>query len=74
MKGPVAQAIVDVVHSLGGLLTLEDLKAHESTIDTPISVNYRGMQYTTRNIDMSQIDTCHLQALTSTNCHRTDKA
>lgn len=41
-KGPVAQAIVDVVHSLGGLLTLEDLKAHESTIDTPISVNYRG--------------------------------
>jgi gamma-glutamyltranspeptidase/glutathione hydrolase len=42
-EGPVAQAIVDVVHSLGGLLTLEDLKAHESTIDTPISVNYRGV-------------------------------
>lgn len=45
MKGPVAQAIVDVVHSLGGLLTLEDLKAHQSTIDTPISVNYRGTIY-----------------------------
>eukprot|EP01116_Phalansterium_solitarium_P009971 TRINITY_DN2430_c0_g1_i2.p1 TRINITY_DN2430_c0_g1~~TRINITY_DN2430_c0_g1_i2.p1 ORF type:complete len:412 (+),score=128.84 TRINITY_DN2430_c0_g1_i2:24-1238(+) len=42
-KGRVAQSIVDLVQSLGGSMTLEDLASHRSTFDQPISVNYRGV-------------------------------
>jgi len=43
-EGRVAQAIVDIHQSLGGTLTLDDLKSHTSTlIDEPIHVNYRGI-------------------------------
>ncbi len=42
-EGRIAKAIVDVVQSRGSVLSLEDLKTHYSTMDTPISVNYRGI-------------------------------
>ncbi|GIK28418.1 MAG: Glutathione hydrolase-like YwrD proenzyme [Anaerolineae bacterium] len=42
-EGPIAEAIVSTVQSLGGLLTLDDLKAHCSTWDEPISTTYRGV-------------------------------
>ena len=43
-EGEVARAIVDLLQSLGGVMTLEDLKSHESTFDDPISTNYRGVE------------------------------
>jgi len=42
-EGPIAQAIVDVVTELGGVMSLDDLRDHFSTEDTPIHVNYRGV-------------------------------
>ena len=43
-KGEIAQAIADVVQKSGGVLTADDLAAHESTWDEPISVTYRGVR------------------------------
>ncbi len=42
--GPIAKAIADVVQQAGGCLTQEDLAAHFSTWETPISTRYRGYQ------------------------------
>lgn len=42
-EGPIADAIVSTVQSLGGTLTHADLKAHSSTWDTPITTTYRGV-------------------------------
>jgi gamma-glutamyltranspeptidase/glutathione hydrolase len=42
-EGRVAQAIVEAIQSHGGVMTLEDLANHYSTMDTPISINYRGI-------------------------------
>ena len=41
-EGPVAGAIAGTVQEQGGVLTVEDLKAHHTTFDTPISSDYRG--------------------------------
>lgn len=41
--GPVAEAIVFTLREQGGVMTLEDLKAHHSTWDEPILTNYRGV-------------------------------
>lgn len=41
-EGRIADAIVDVIQELGGVMTHEDLKAHHSEIVDPISVDYRG--------------------------------
>jgi gamma-glutamyltranspeptidase/glutathione hydrolase len=41
--GPVAEAIVSTLQSLGGLMTLDDLKQHHSTWDEPILTDYRGV-------------------------------
>ena len=41
-EGRVAQAIVDIVHTNGGVISLEDLKQHTSTMVDPISVSYKG--------------------------------
>ncbi len=42
--GPVADAIARRVQAAGGRLTADDLGAHTSTWDAPISTNYRGVQ------------------------------
>lgn len=39
-KGPIAEAIVEAVTSRGGLMTLEDLAAHDSDFVEPISYTY----------------------------------
>ncbi|CAF1394673.1 unnamed protein product [Adineta steineri] len=39
-KGYVAEAIVQLIQSKGGLMTLEDLEEHQSTPVQPISVSY----------------------------------
>lgn len=42
--GAIADSIVETLQSLGGVMTHDDLKAHKSTWDAPISCDYRGIQ------------------------------
>ena len=42
-SGPVAEAIVLSLQEQGGLMTLDDLKNHQSTWDEPIQTDYRGI-------------------------------
>ena len=41
-RGEIAEALASVVQGAGGCLTVDDLAAHESSWETPISVTYRG--------------------------------
>jgi len=41
-RGDIAHAIIDAVQKSGGVMMLDDLAAHESTWDEPISTTYRG--------------------------------
>ena len=41
-QGEIAEAIAGVVQASGGCLTVDDLAAHVSTWETPVSVTYRG--------------------------------
>lgn len=41
-EGEIAAAIVRTLNALGSVMTLDDLKAHRSTWDTPILTDYRG--------------------------------
>lgn len=41
-QGEIAEAIAAVIREAGGCLTTDDLAAHESTWDTPLSTTYRG--------------------------------
>ncbi len=43
-EGEIAEKIVTVVQSVGGVLAMDDLAAHTSTWETPISTVYRGMR------------------------------
>ncbi|XP_029939663.1 glutathione hydrolase-like YwrD proenzyme isoform X1 [Salarias fasciatus] len=43
-QGRVAQAIVDTISLNGGVMTLDDLRCHDSEIVTPISTDYKGVQ------------------------------
>uniref|UniRef100_A0A6J0SMB5 Glutathione hydrolase-like YwrD proenzyme n=1 Tax=Pogona vitticeps TaxID=103695 RepID=A0A6J0SMB5_9SAUR len=43
-EGRVAQAIVDVIQSNGGVMDLEDLKSHGTTELKPIVTNYKGLK------------------------------
>ena len=43
-QGPIAEAIAAVVQSAGGCMTVDDLAAHASTWEQPISVPYRGLR------------------------------
>ncbi len=42
-QGAIADRIVETVQSLGGLLTYDDLAAHRSAWEQPISADYRGV-------------------------------
>lgn len=41
-EGEIAEAIVEVLHGVGGVMSMEDLASHTSTWDTPISTAYHG--------------------------------
>ena len=41
-KGPIAEAIVEVIQSKGGLMDLDDLAKHETSFVEPISYTYQG--------------------------------
>src|SRR5262249_36957640 len=43
-RGDIAAAIVRVLEQNGGVMSREDLAAHESTWDEPISTTYRGLR------------------------------
>ncbi|CAM9163253.1 unnamed protein product [Ascophyllum nodosum] len=43
-EGSIGSAIVDVVRELGGVLSMEDLKAHETSFVDPISVEIDGVR------------------------------
>ena len=43
-QGDIARSIAQVVQEAGGAMTVEDLAAHESTWDEPISTTYRGVR------------------------------
>ena len=42
--GPIAEAIASRVQAAGGRMTVEDLHAHRSTWETPISIDYHGVR------------------------------
>ncbi|MHA1111885.1 MAG: gamma-glutamyltransferase [Promethearchaeota archaeon] len=42
-QGWVADEIIDVITSAGGIMSHDDLTTHESTLVNPISTNYRGI-------------------------------
>jgi gamma-glutamyltranspeptidase/glutathione hydrolase len=42
--GDIARGIVAVVQAAGGVMALEDLAAHRSTWDEPLSTTYRGVR------------------------------
>jgi gamma-glutamyltranspeptidase/glutathione hydrolase len=43
-QGEIAEAIADVVQQAGGCLTVDDLAAHTSTWEQPISTTYRSLR------------------------------
>jgi gamma-glutamyltranspeptidase/glutathione hydrolase len=43
-EGPIGEAIARAVREAGGVLTADDLRAHASTWETPISTVYRGLR------------------------------
>lgn len=43
-QGGIAQAIVSVIREAGGCMSLDDLAAHTSTWEEPVSVTYRGLR------------------------------
>ena len=42
-EGRIAEAIVEVLQGLGGVMTLEDLRSHRNTYPDPISTTYKGL-------------------------------
>ncbi len=42
--GWIADEIIDVITNAGGLMSHDDLTAHESTLVDPISTSYRGVE------------------------------
>ncbi len=43
-QGEIAEAIANVIRQAGGCMTADDLAAHASTWEAPISVTYRGQR------------------------------
>jgi len=42
-EGRIAEAIIEIIHTFGGVMSLDDLKNHHNTFDLPISTNYNGV-------------------------------
>lgn len=43
-QGQIAEAVVSVIKEASGCMSAEDLESHESTWESPISVDYRGLR------------------------------
>jgi gamma-glutamyltranspeptidase/glutathione hydrolase len=43
-QGEIGEAVARAVQAAGGCMTVDDLAAHRSTWDTPISIRYRGLR------------------------------
>jgi gamma-glutamyltranspeptidase/glutathione hydrolase len=43
-RGEIAEAIAAVIRRAGGCMAMEDLAAHTSTWETPVSATYRGLR------------------------------
>jgi gamma-glutamyltranspeptidase/glutathione hydrolase len=43
-RGEIGRKIAETIQAHGGVMTVQDLAAHESTWDTPISTTYRGVR------------------------------
>ena len=43
-EGRIAESIVELLGSMGGVMATDDLKAHRSTFPEPISVDYKGTE------------------------------
>ncbi|HJS17464.1 MAG TPA: gamma-glutamyltransferase [Anaerolineales bacterium] len=43
-QGEIAESIVSVIRDAGGYMSVEDLAAHTSTWEEPLSVTYRGLR------------------------------
>jgi gamma-glutamyltranspeptidase/glutathione hydrolase len=43
-EGQIAEAIVELLSSMGGVLSTDDIKRHRSTYPEPISVDYKGTE------------------------------
>jgi len=43
-QGRIVEAIVELLGSMGGVMTTDDLEAHKSTFPEPISVDYKGTE------------------------------
>ena len=78
-QGEIAEAIVSVIKGAGGCMTLEDLAAHASTWEEPISVTYRGLrvyecppngQGITALIALNILEGCDLASLASLSTER----
>ncbi|KAK0056584.1 gamma-glutamyltransferase YwrD isoform X1 [Biomphalaria pfeifferi] len=41
-EGRIAKAVSESIHQHGGLITIEDMSAHEATEEMPISTEYKG--------------------------------
>jgi len=53
-KGRVAQAIVDLIQSKGGVMELDDLANHTSTFVEPIKYTYAN------EVTVYEVSRCHL--------------
>lgn len=42
-EGRITEEIVRIIQAKGGLMNVEDIKAHHSTFPEPVSTNYRGI-------------------------------
>jgi gamma-glutamyltranspeptidase/glutathione hydrolase len=42
-EGRIAESIIELQNSKGGVMSLDDLKSHRTTFEDPISVNYKGI-------------------------------
>jgi len=60
-EGSLAEALLEVMDELGGLVTRDDLAAYEATWSAPAEVNYAGTRVLTRE-GLAPLDEC-LQAL-----------
>lgn len=72
-KGRIAQAIVDLIQSKGGVMELEDLAKHETTFVEPIKYTYGG-EVTVYEVGVFSIFILRIEfCYNKSSVHQTDK-